>query len=144
MNLVASEVVFPDFSGSVFIGCFSRAFPEGNFSSDLSGNLLVDGSAFLFRDILVSGEGNILAFVNMDALASLVGWLPFLVLTVIKIVLFGIIKADPFVFAFLFISSRAFSFGILVGFLDIDSFTFFFIDFFVASFVDCFPDDFAF
>ena len=98
MNLVASEVVFPDFSGSVFIGCFSRTFPEGNFSSDLSGNLLVDGSAFLFWDILVSGEGNIFTIVNMNALAAVVGWLPFLVLTVIKIVLFGIIKADPFIF----------------------------------------------
>ena len=144
MNLVASEVVFPDFSGSVLIGCFSRTFPEGNFSSDLSGNLLVDGSAFLFWDILVSGEGNIFTIVNMNALAAVVGWLPFLVLTVIKIFLFGIIKTDPFIFAFLFVSSVTFSFGIFISFFDIDSFTFFLFDFFVASFVDCFPDNFAF
>ena len=104
----------------------------------------MDGSAFLFRDILVSGEGNILAFVNMDALASLVGWLPFLVLAVIKVFLLGIVKADPLVFAFLFISSSTFSFGIFISFFDIDSFTFLLLDFFVASFVDCFPDNFAF
>ena len=142
MNLVASEVVFSDFGGSVFIGWFSRAFPEGNLSGDLSGDLLVDGSAFLFRDILVSGEGNILALIHMNVFASIVGWLPFLVLAVIKVFLLGIIKTDPFIFAFLFVSSVTFSFGILDWYLDI--FAFFLIDFFVASFVDCFPDNFAF
>ena len=93
--------------------------------------------------LLVSGEGNISALVYMNALAAVVGWLPFLVLAVIKVFLLGIIKADPLVFAFLFVSSRAFSFGILVGFLDIDGFTLLLFDFFVACFVDCFPNNFA-
>ena len=90
--------------------------------------------------LLVSGEGNISALVYMNALAAVVGWLPFLVLAVIKVVLFGIIKTDPFIFAFLFVSSVTFSFGILDSYF----FTLLLVDFFVACFVDCFPNDFTF
>ena len=79
----------------------------------------------------------------MNALASFVGWLPFFVLTVIKVILFWIIKTDPLVFASLFISSFTDGFGILNRYFVGDIVAFFLLDFFVSSFVDFFPDDFA-
>merc|ERR1712117_759371 len=83
------------------------------------------------------------AFVYMNALASFIGWLPFFVLAVIKVFLFGIIKTDPLVFAFLFISSFTDGFGILNRYFVGDIVAFFLLDFFVSSFVDFFPNDFA-
>merc|ERR1719433_475429 len=117
-----------------------RALSEGNFSFNLNGNPFVDPFAFLCLLILVSSEGNILAIILINVSAIVIGWLPFFVLAVIKIFLFGIIKANPFVFASFLISRFTFGFVILDRYL----FAFVLIPFFIAWLVDLFPNDFAF